>query len=381
MRNFKILSLLVFFLVYQPGFAAEEEKDLITIKVDPRTELFSIIFYLADCFEYKMGEVPGYEEDIKTYFNIYKNHKAVKLARQLRKSHNMGCNAPMALAVYVTDAYSLSEKAPFDSLSAPIEPRWTTTTARSFLSAAREFVKDTNFKNFIKNHHKLYKLSVSRMERVLQKYDVIDWLNSFYGKQPDSRFALILNLVNGPCCYAARTFLPNGSRELYSILGVWLIDDKKEPRFDSTVVPTIIHEFCHSYCNPIIDKYETQLKNAGEKIFPHVKNVMTRQAYSSWKTMMYESLVRASEIRFIKSKMGPEATEKRIQKEIKNNFFWIEELSNLLEEYELQRKKYSNLDQFFPKIVSFFEDYSKGFKKKLNKVQKESKTQAEKRRK
>ncbi|MCK4835177.1 MAG: DUF4932 domain-containing protein [Candidatus Aminicenantes bacterium] len=381
MRNFKILSILALVAVCQMGFTAKEKKGLIPIEVDPRTELFSIIFYLADSFEYKMGRVPGYEKDIKTYFDKYKNHKAVKLARQLRKSHSIGYNAPMALAVYVTDAYSLSEKVPFNSLSAPIEPRWTTTTARSFLSAAREFVKDTNFKNFIKNHHKLYKLSVSRMEKVLQKYDVIDWLNSFYGKQPGSRFAIILNLVNGPCCYGASTFLPNGSKELYSILGVWLIDDKKEPRFDSTVVPTIIHEFCHSYCNPIIDKYETQLKNAGGKIFSHVKQAMASQAYPNWKIMMYEYLVRASEIRFIKSKMGSEATKKRIQKEIKNHFFWIEELSNLLEEYELQRKKYSNLDQFFPKIVSFFEDYSKVFKKKLNKVQKESKNRTEKRQK
>ena len=41
-------------------------------------------------------------------------------------------------------------------------------------------------------------------------------------------------------------------------------------------------------------------RESGEKIFSSIKDVLAEQAYGDWKTMMYEALVRAAEIKYLK---------------------------------------------------------------------------------
>ena len=40
-----------------------------------------------------------------------------------------------------------------------------------------------------------------------------------------------------------------------------------------------------------------------------------------------------------------------------SGFFWIEDLVKLLVEYESKREQYPTFEDFFPKVVEFFENY------------------------
>jgi hypothetical protein len=164
-------------------------------------------------------------------------------------------------------------------------------------------------------------------------------------------------MMNGGACYGPRVVFPDGREELYCVLGVWLKDGRGLPRFDKSVLPTVVHEFCHSYVNPLVNSHARELEKAGERIFPTVAEAMKRQAYPGWQTMMYESLVRACVVRYRLATEGETAAERQIVYENTNMFLWIRGLSSLLGEYETQRNTYPNLNSFFPKIVEFFNTY------------------------
>jgi hypothetical protein len=342
------------------GTAAEKESPhaTVTVGVDPRVELMSVIFHLAGNPEYNQGRVESYTKDVESHFGQFRKHRAMELARDLRRKRGVSYDACMSMAVHLTDAYELAEKVPLSPRPESLDGRWTPDEAREFLKATRQFVKETSFKTFITKHRPLYDVTESRMKALLAKEGHVDWFDRFFGARPKASFTVALGLVNGGCCYGARCRYSDGNEELFCILGVWQTDKEKMPQFTRDMLRTVVHEFCHSYANPIIDRHEAELKAAGEKIFPHSAEAMRRQAYNNWKTMFYESLVRASTLRYVRQYDGAMAGWLATQEEKARGFPWIEDLSTLLGEYETHRDRYPTLESFSPRLVTFFNEYA-----------------------
>ena len=85
---------------------------------------------------------------------------------------------------------------------------------------------------------------------------------------------------------------------------------------------------------------------------------MRAQAYGNWQTMMRESLVRASVVRYLSSVDGEAARRKEMARQEGRQFLWVGDLSDVLAEYEKERSKHETLDSFFPRIVEFFDAYA-----------------------
>jgi Domain of unknown function (DUF4932) len=334
------------------------KKPPLNIVVDPRVELMSIIFRLAGNSEYSRGKVDSYAKDVEKQFGEFRNHPAVKMAQQLKQRRGVSYDACMNIAVYLTDAEKCEERVPLEPRPDELDGRWHTDEARGFLAAIRQFVTDTHFAEFISAHRTLYETTQSRMKDLLDKEAHLEWFDEFFGPRPGTSFTVALGLLNGPNNYGVRLSTPDGKQELYCVLGVWATDDKGLPAFDRSMMETVVHEFCHSYANPIIDRHEKDLKSAGEKIFPTVEAAMRRQAYSNWKTMMYESLVRACTLRYTLRYDGRLVYIKDTFLQKQRQFLWIGQLADLLEEYEKDRDRYRDLNAFAPKIVAFFNDYA-----------------------
>jgi hypothetical protein len=364
MRGFKPAKLImvgILFLLVSPVFGysyslgAQDEPD---VRVDPRVELMSLIFRLAGNPEYNNNLLPSYIKDVEDYFGIFRNHDAAQMAKLLRQRRGVSFDAVMSMAIHVVDVDSMSERIPLEPAPKSWDIRWTLEDTRRFQKAARNLVKDARFQEFFDDHKDLYQIAESRMEKVLEDHRVVDWFDSFFGTKSGASFTVILGMMNGGACYGPRVVFPDGREELYCVLGVWLTDRRGLPRFDKSVLPTVVHEFCHSYINPLVNRHADELKKAGERIFPTVAEAMKRQAYPEWQTMMYESLVRACVVRYRLASEGKDAAERQIVSENTNMFLWIRDLSNLLGEYEAHRDKYPDLDSFFPRIVEFFDSYA-----------------------
>lgn len=351
-------------LLLAPQGALAEEPAL-DVRVDPRVELFSVVFRLAGNPEYSQGKVSSYVTDVEKHFEKHRGHAVIEMAKRLRRERGVSFDAVMSMAIHVEDAVTLEEAVPFKPRPADLDKRWNVTEARLFLEKARRFVKESDFGAFFRAHRPLYDTAVTRVRDVLQKDAGFDWFDTFFGARPDARFTLALGMLNGGACYGPRIRVSRKQEDLYCILGVWSTDQEGLPQFDRTMLATVAHEFCHSYVNRLVEQNEKKLRKAGEAIYPHVAGEMNRQAYGNWKTMMCESLVRACVVRYIHATRGAEAAQAESRRQVQRSFLWTPQLAELLEEYEAKRKRYETLEAFMPRIVAFFKDYAPEFAEQM----------------
>jgi hypothetical protein len=325
------------------------------VEPDLRVELLSLIFRLAGNREYNQGRVDAYTRDVEARFGAFRDHEAVVEARRLRGARGASYDAVMSLAVHLKDAVSLEERIPFDPPPESLDARWRPDEARAFLEKARRFVKDAGFEAFAKEHEALFRLAADRLRGVLEKEAHVEWFEAFFGKRPGAVFTATFGMLNGGCCYGPHVRLTDGKEELYCVLGVWKTDADGKPDFDASILDTVAHEFAHSFANPLVDRFAQRLEKPGTAIYPLVAEAMKRQAYGNWLTMMRESLVRASVVRYLAKHQGPEAAAKQAREEAARSFLWVKDLADLLGEYEADRTKYPDLEAFIPRVADFFD--------------------------
>ena len=355
--------------------AAESPGPYVTVSVDPRVELMSIIFRLAGNPEYSRGRVPSYVQDVDSHFGKFQDHPVVVLARKLRQTRQIGSNAPMSLAVHVTDAVSLAERVPLSPRPAPLDPRWTPENAREFLDLARQFVAEARFQDFFDQHTSLYQVAARALQEVLDQHAHLEWFDQFFGPRKGAEFRVIVSPLASGNHYGAQVTLPDGRDALYSIITVGRTDSQGQPVFSPEVAFLTVHELTHSYTNAMVDRFAPELRGPGEKIFRFVRPEMERQAYGTWHTTMCESLVRACGLRYLLATEGRAALEKQIRFENSWSFYWVGELAEVLGAYDTQPRTFSDLPQFFPRIIAFFDDYAKNAEAKFEAIRAEKEQQ------
>ena len=94
------------------------------IGFDPRIELLSIVFHLAGNPEYNQCKLTSYCQDVDTYFKPFKEHEAIRLARDLNAKSDINYDAVMSMAIHIKDVESLAERVPIDSPGTRLEKRW-----------------------------------------------------------------------------------------------------------------------------------------------------------------------------------------------------------------------------------------------------------------
>ena len=331
------------------------------VGVDPRIELFSIVFRLAGNNEYTQGRVPSYLDAIDRYFAPYRDHAAVKLARELVQTDGVSFDAPMNLAVRLDAVPSLAERVPFDIAGIGLDERWHGAKARRFVETLRSFVIDTKFVDFLKSQQPLYDVTNARLRNFVESNLDLAWYSRFTGVNPPVRLIVVPGLVNGGPSYAASFKGADEVTEMYAIPGVWQVDAQGLPLFSGTFLDVTVHEFAHSYFNPLIDKHYSEVAKAGDELYSQTASAMRRQAYGDGKTLLDESLVRAATICYLFDHQNPEAARRAIESERNNSFLWVPGLSDLLTAYEKQRYMYPTLESFMANVVRFFNDAAPRF--------------------
>ncbi len=324
--------------------------------VDPRIELVSVLFRLAGNPEYNWPRTQSaYAAEVDAHFGKFKDHPAVQTARKLRETRGISYNAPMSLAVYLSDTRELIPRVPFNQPGSGIDSRWSADDARDFVAQARQFVADTKFNDFFKAHASLYTVAANQMTGHLEKSRCIPWFNSFFGPRPAVEFHVVVAMLTGGDGYGVYLQFAQGHEEVYSILGVSKFDEHDLP-----VVPdrssVVVHEFCHSFTNRLVDQYADRLASAGKKLFAPRREIMEKQAYGEWQTMMYESMVRACTCRYVLAVQGRIEADKAALQNQERGFSWTSDLMECLQEYEEHRERYPTLDAFMPKVVQFFNE-------------------------
>jgi len=340
------------------------QEPTITARIDPRVELMSVIFRLAGAPEYNEGKVARYTAAVEQRFREFEQHPAVRKARELRRRRGVSHDAVAELAIHVTPPPALRELIAFVPRPPSLGARWRPDEARDFLDAARQFAEQTRFTEFLSEQEALFTATTNRMQDLLDRACDLDWFSQFFGARPSASFELVLGMLNGGRCYGPRLQAAEGNEVLYCVLGVWQTDPQGIPTFDESMIGTVIHEFCHSYCNRLIDDHFTALERSADTLFGHVGDLMRSQAYADSTTMMYESLVRACVIRYLLIHEGISSGKHAAQRDADLGFYWVNDLTKLLGRYEANRADHPTLDSFMPEVSSFFESWTASYEER-----------------
>ena len=317
--------------------------------VDERTELLSVIFRLAEAKEYMNNNIPSYSKDIDVYFAPFKEHETVKFAKEIRSKYGVAYDADMSFAIDIEISDSVRLRKNLSKLC--IDNRWNHESMTKFLQLVNKFYFETKFKVFFSNHSVLYKVAENRFSEITKDVD-FNWFEKFYGEKPNGSFNLILSISNGSGNYGPSAIFNDGKKDIYAIIGSCKADSLGMPVYSKNTVSTIVHEYNHSFCNPLIEANYSEMKKKSEKIFKLVRKKLASQAYGNSKTMDYEILVRACVIKYNQSKNDNKNVSKNlISTEMACGFLWIDKLYNLLDVYEKNRDKYPTLKEFMPEIV------------------------------
>ncbi|MHC4940847.1 MAG: DUF4932 domain-containing protein [Planctomycetota bacterium] len=324
----------------------------IEVTVDPRVELLSIIFRLAGSPEYNhLSSRSPYSRDVEKHFP--KDHAAVAMAKRLRAERKIAFDAVMSLAVHCNEKLEY----PYDGRVERLDHRWRMEDVRAFLVLVRRFRDETGFDEFFAAHRQLYDGAIASHREIAAKNAHIEWFDGFFGKKAEARYTVILGLLNGPMNYGVGV-RAEGKEHLSPVLGMYRFDDEGIPQPVPRFVALLIHEICHSYVNPMVDRHAKTLEVA-KPIYRIRAPQMRKQAYTNWKIMMYESIVRACVLEHMRAHRMD--VRRQTFDDYRIGFTWSEGLAKFLRLYQENRAKYETFDDFIPQVAKFFEKLLESF--------------------
>ena len=333
--------------------AAAQPAQRIEVRVDPRIELLSIIFRLAGAEEFT-SPYPAYSAAIDTFFAPFRNHPITAAVRKLREQRGISHDAVMSLAVHLTDVPGLKDRTPFDK--SQLEARWKPDEARAFAELVRSFAKESRAERFFSAQQPLYDLAARRMSALIEQYVDQPWFPKFFGPSVNARFILVVALDNGQVAYGTRFYPSRGPREIYAVMNAIGLDDQKLPTFGPSLVPTIVHEFSHSFVNPMVDAHVAEIRTASDTVYGAVAKGMRGQGYGEPRTMVSESIVRAAVARYVYDHKGIDSALAELANQRVRSFFWIDDLFALLGAYQGARDRHATIESFWPVLAGYYRD-------------------------
>lgn len=342
--------------------AAPSERARTEVRVDRRVELLSILHRLGGGDEYRKAPATAYVAEIDRTFARFRDHPAVRATTALRAKHGISYDAPIILAVHLDDRLELRNAAELPALDARFEG----VNVEAYVTKIREFAAVTDFEAFVARQEAHYARAAATLRTVVEAEDPVGWFDAFFGERDRARYIVVPGLLNGPQNFGVRATLPDGTLEMYQVLGV----NTKHglPPTDDDTVSLLVHEMAHSYVNPLFERHAAALSAAGSALFRLVEKPMRAQAYQNATTMLHESGVRAVTALYLSDRKGAEAGAAAARAEVRRSFVWTHELVALFRTFRKERARYPDFEAFMPRVVAFFDELVKRYDGTLPKL-------------
>jgi hypothetical protein len=369
MSTFRSLSLFLGLVASAATHGARQEamrpvavrvEGRVEVRVDPRIELVTAVARLAGFREFKQKSSSSpYAEAVDAHFAPYAEHAAVQRLRRLRAERGVSFDALPSFAVHLGPLPELEELVPFDAPPERLDARWGLDGGRAFLAELRDLAAVSRAADFFAGHAELYAETEKRLSERLSKSLALPWFDRFFGERTGASYVAIPGLLCGGGNFGVGIRHSDGTPErITPVFGCWEWDEGGRPVFDDSYLPLFVHELAHSYTNPFVDRHAARLRASAARIHATCAEVMKRQAYGDWKTLVYESLVRAAVVRCRESTEGAAAGEEQAKEEVENGFRWVPDLARLYGELESDRATYPSFDSLMPKVADVFDRWA-----------------------
>ena len=352
-----ILIIILAILVFISGCEKEinvvkYEDGKVTVSVDPRIELISIIQTLAGV-KHLTRLTFDYKDDVLDYFNEYKDHSAVKLFKEYdSKGFNyqrpmyfmLCCNYNKGLLSFDKELYNKEQSDIFFRYKKQID---------DLIHQLNDFISVSKFDNFFNSSKNRYAKYISDYEKVVNIVDVKERLEQYYGIDQESYNVILVPLLKAGG-YGINIKDEEESNDIYCIMGPMYIRNNNLLFYEEDFPKDMeYHEFSHSFINPLTSKNMDKIERNHElvKLFEEVKDDMENQAYGAMEGFLNEYIVRSVVARLINKYEGEKYYKNIIEYEKENGFIYIEEVCNSLENYENNRDKYPTFESYYDEII------------------------------
>lgn len=324
--------------------------------VDKRIELLSIVFRLAGNSEYNTDYAKQYVSNIHQYFDAYQSDSLITFTKFLSDKHDVGYDGVMSFAIHVQLKDKVITLIP-EKVST-LDSRWTKNDVQTFIRLLNAFYIRTDFDKFFQSQQTYYQQTVRAFTEVTRHFNQ-DWYKTYYGMQPQEDFNIAVGCGNGGGNYGISVNPVNGKKQVFAIMGSWDFDKATGLPFfkEDDYLPTLIHEFNHSFINPLLEPYKENeaYKKSVTNLLQATKAQMNRQAYKDWFTVANESLVRASVVRYmIDNKYPASKVNGEMIDQQNTGFVWMEELVKSLGKYEDNRAAFKTFTAYYPELIKCF---------------------------
>ncbi len=355
------------------GKQIKNKNSKLIIGYNENLETLALIYNLSESGEYHYNKIPGpratLSKELTSQFESFKNHEAVT---KLNKLLNDGFvdMYDILLSLYNTNLPEYKQYAKYPSVyyeNEGITAEETQARFDDFNKSVIKFYKDADLKNrFKKEYNNIYKKIEEELQTVIPKNNIITELEDYYGVKRNEyeiiisafsfngigRAILIKNdkYSKAACLVTSNHLLESDSININKIEQYNL--GYKDIKYFQEIG---IHELIHTFLHEIFKENEknTLLINELNYLFTDsLKNKMKKQGYTDWKTCFEEHLVRLGELK-IAQQLGNHDFVTKYRKECieERGFIYFELIENLLLEYENNRIKYKNFEDFIPKLV------------------------------
>ena len=332
------------------GSLVSPESSSVFFSTDKRIETLYFVFLLSD-YPLVTTHSSGYKTSVLHYFDKYRDHQAVLLAKELTSK---GFSFDYAVNwVYQHSDFPALEKS--YEVSFPFhERKISPDSLERFREELVRFYHQTNCDGFFTVQHEFLEQMVDRVEGSFGKKNIIGVIEDYYGVKKDADYYVILSpLLHSGGFSIERSNLHDKKKELYAVIGPSGLKDSL-PEFDKVFLEQdmVIHEFSHNYANPIVEKFIHQTASLEQAVYNPVKKKVKEEGYDSYEAFLYELIVRATTLRIVEIVYGEEEAEQLLEYEKSAGFASIEKVAEALKKYEKQRDKYPSLEEFFPEIIN-----------------------------
>ena len=363
MKNLKIYALLAALLL-MGGWKMQAQQ--VKVEASETIELMSIMARTAGYREYNMDMAGQYTKETEAWFAPFESHPAVAYMQSLKPKYGIGYDAVASMSLQTeTDGKAVRL---IDATT--LEKRWQKVNLDTCLMYINQFYTDTRFHEFYMQHEGFYEEGLEAYRNNVMPYFNQDWYSQFYGMAPEETYTVIIGFTNGGANYGPSRQFPGQKREVFAICGYYL-DEETGKAFENSEMfaSTLIHEFNHSFVNPLFDEEANNalLLPIGEDLYALTKRMMNGQAYKNATTVLNESIVRAAVIIYMEENgFAAEQVRDDMYDQIGRGFHWMPELVNALKEYKCHRDKYPTFNDFYPEIAKTLGAYVESEHQRIN---------------
>lgn len=327
------------------------QNNKLNVSIDERIETLYTVAYLNNYFLVnKHANV--YKNTIDDKLDTLKNHRAVILFDSISKKYNFSYYRPVEWIL------QYSEFPEFKKIKNKSDKEdETITKGKEYLleEFKTELIKFNQEELFQKYFKATKPINQKVIEKILESKTISflpDYLEEYFGTKLSS-YNLILSPFLHSGGYNSEIINENGEKEVYAIIGPNGEIDFL-PHFDKDYLETdmILHEFGHSFVNPLTKKFEEDIENLKTKYYDEklIKNGK-QQGYSEWSYVFNEILLRSIVISITKEKFGDQKAKELIDFEKGVGFDMVEKITDKLKIYQNNRKKYKTFKDFMPTLL------------------------------